>query len=98
MVANLRGMLSVPRLVQCVALVLLTVVALRPTFAPAPQPPASLADFSIDNALAHIRAIATTPHPTGSAENDRVRDYLVECLQKLDLDPKVQTGTVLDYY
>src|SRR5258706_5343275 len=90
--------LCLPRFVQCLALGLLIVIALRPTVAPTPHAPALEADFSIDNALAHVRAIATTPHSTGSAENDRVRAYLLECLQKLDLDPKVQTGTVLDYY
>lgn len=90
--------MSLPRLVQCLALGLLIVFALRPTIAPTPRPAVSAADFSIDNALAHVRAIAAKPHPTGSAENDRVRGYLLDCLQKLDLDPKVQTGTVRDYY
>jgi hypothetical protein len=98
----LAGKLSVtvcvPRLVQCLALALLIAVALRPTIAPAPRPPASAADFSIDNALAHVRAIAAKPHPTGSDENERVRAYLLDCLQKLDLNPTVQSGTVRDYY
>src|SRR5258706_13995635 len=90
--------LCLPRFVQCLALGLLIVVALRPTVAPTPHAPASGADFPIDTALARAREIADKPHPTGSTENDRVRAYLLDCLQKLDLDPKVQTGTVLDYY
>jgi hypothetical protein len=55
----------------------------------AAQPPAALgdtaaaSDFSAMRAMADVRVIAKAPHPTGSAENAAVRDYLVGRLQAL---------------
>lgn len=48
--------------------------------------------FSAERAFEHVRQIATTPHPLGSAPNDSVRKYLVEELQQLRLDPEIQDG------
>jgi len=45
--------------------------------------------FSAERALVHIRAIASTPHPMGSAANKVVRKYLVDQLSTLGLNPKV---------
>ncbi len=42
-------------------------------------------------------AIAQKPHPTGSPENARVRDYLVVPLRALGLEPQVQTASVARY-
>ena len=67
------------------------------------QPPSPLAasapptEFSAERAMEQLRAIAQKPHPTGSAENARVRDYLLGQLQALGLDPQVQTATVARY-
>ncbi|HMD96295.1 MAG TPA: M28 family peptidase [Terriglobia bacterium] len=67
------------------------------------QPPAPVAasappaDFSAERGVEHLRAIAQKPHPTGSAENARVRDYLVTQLQALGLDPQVVAATVVRY-
>ena len=41
-----------------------------------------------------VREIAKKPHPLGSAENDRVREYLVGRLRELGANPEVQTATV----
>ena len=41
-----------------------------------------------------VREIAKKPHPLGSAENVRVREYLVGRLRELGANPKVQTTTV----
>ena len=41
-----------------------------------------------------VREIAKKPHPLGSAENDRVREYLVGRLRELGANPEVQTSTV----
>ena len=53
------------------------------------QPPAPrggdapAAEFSAARAMADVRQIARAPHPTGSAENARVRAYLVQRLETL---------------
>lgn len=49
--------------------------------------------FSADRALVHVQAFATAPHPMGSAEHDRVRDYLVSQLTALGLTPEIQRTT-----
>lgn len=49
--------------------------------------------FSADRALVYLNAFATAPHPIGSAEHDRVRDYLVSQLTALGLTPEVQRAT-----
>jgi hypothetical protein len=72
-------------------------LALRTTVAPTPRPPLSDADFSVERALAHVRAIAVQPHPTGSAANDRVRDYLLARLREMGLETTVLPGRVLDH-
>ena len=43
--------------------------------------------------MKHVVAIAQRPHPIGSAEHDRVRDYLVAQLSNLGLDPQIQNAT-----
>lgn len=72
------------------AMVALALLAGRP---PAPlgadAPPDS---FSAARAMVHLKKIAARPHPVGSAENAQVRDYLVEQLRGLGLDPKVQSA------
>jgi hypothetical protein len=42
--------------------------------------------------MRHVRAVAERPHPTGSIENARVRDYLVAELRGLGLETEVQAG------
>lgn len=76
------------------AIVVLTLVgfaAVRsvepPAAAPASAPPSQ---FSAGRAFEQVQAIATVPHPAGSAAQDRVRDHLVTTLQGLGLSPQVQ--------
>jgi hypothetical protein len=65
----------------------------------ASRPPAALpanapqSAFSAERAMKHVRAIAERPHPIGSAEHDRVRDYLIAQLSTLGLEPQVQRAT-----
>jgi hypothetical protein len=40
--------------------------------------------------MRHVRELARTPHPVGSAEHARVRDFLLRTLSELGLDPCVQ--------
>ncbi len=57
---------------------------------------APLSTFSSGRAMRHLRVIARAPHPTGSAENHAVRDYIVEQLATLGLDPEVQQATAVN--
>jgi hypothetical protein len=49
--------------------------------------------FSADRALAYVKAFATAPHPIGSAEHDRVRDYLLSQITALGVAPELQRAT-----
>lgn len=63
--------------------ILLAVLA---TTTPWPKPgDAPATDFSAARAMVDVREIARAPHPTGSAENARVRAYLTARLQSLGM-------------
>ncbi|NHZ98933.1 M28 family peptidase [Massilia sp. CCM 8734] len=68
-------------------------LALRPAPPAAPHD-AGPADFSVQRALAHAHFLAQTPRPIASDANLRARDYLLEKLRALGLDPQVQSATV----
>ena len=53
-----------------------------------------LAEFSAARAMRDVREIAKAPRMLGSAENDRVREYLVGRLRELGASPAVQSATV----
>jgi peptidase M28-like protein len=65
-----------------------------PDVAPAGSPET---EFSAARAVEHLKVIAAQPHPTGSPENDAVRDYLLKQMAGLGFDPQVQTATVVRY-
>jgi hypothetical protein len=61
-----------------------------------PDPVAATAPedaFSSERALVYLNAFATAPHPIGSPEHDRVRDYLISQITALGLTPEVQRAT-----
>jgi peptidase M28-like protein len=61
---------------------------------PATLPARSPEDvFSAERALLYLQALATAPHPLGSSEHDRVRDYLVSQLTTLGVAPEIQRAT-----
>jgi hypothetical protein len=77
-------------------LMLVALAALSSSRAALPRPvPANAGDtlFSSARAMALLVDIARSPRPTGSPEHARVRDYLVERLRALGLEPEVQTTT-----
>ncbi len=51
-------------------------------------------DFSAARAMPDLREIAARPHPLASAENARVRGYLMKRLAELGVAPEIQTATV----
>jgi len=68
----------------------------RTTVPPRPMPAtAPTTDFSADRALQHVEQIARAPHGMGTAEHDRVRDYIVAQLRLLGLEPRIQTTTAV---
>lgn len=46
-------------------------------------------EFSAERAFKHVEVIAQHPHPVGSAENEKVRQYLLQQMEELGLNPKV---------
>jgi hypothetical protein len=65
---------------------------------PPPVVPATApaTDFSAARALVHLRAFARVPHPVGSAAHDAVRDYIVQQLSALGVQPEVETAIVVN--
>ena len=58
---------------------------------PAPTPAdAPATAFSAERAVADVRSMARAPHPVGSAEHARVRDYLLRRLRALGLRTELQ--------
>ena len=78
---------------------LILAVAIGPAFyclIPPPVAPntAPATEFSASRAFEHLKVIAREPHPTGSAANTRVRDYLIQQLQRMGLEPQVQRTSI----
>ncbi len=53
-------------------------------------------EFSARRAFAQIERFAVEPHPVGTAEHARVRDYLVGELRGLGLRPEIQSAVGVD--
>ncbi|MEU8249843.1 M20/M25/M40 family metallo-hydrolase [Nonomuraea sp. NPDC048916] len=80
-------------LVGLVALAALLAVTMLDLAPPGPSPAGAPAgSFSATRAFEHVEAVARAPHPTGSAEHDRVRDHLVTRLRALGFETRVQEG------
>ncbi|MCE9597284.1 MAG: M20/M25/M40 family metallo-hydrolase [Spirochaetia bacterium] len=52
-------------------------------------------EFSANRALKHLEQIARAPHPVGSDENHRVRDYILEQLRSMDIEQRVMRAASL---
>ena len=82
--------LAIAFLFVAICIVFAEHVSRPPGAIPENAPPTA---FSAERAMKHVVAIAQRPHPIGSAEHDRVRDYLVAQLRNLGLDPQIQNAT-----
>lgn len=94
-------LLSRPWLLAALVLYVAALMALGQWLLEPPSP--RLADapadaFSAERAQRHVEAIARAPHPSGSVEQARVRDYLVDELQRLGLVVERQPATVAQGY
>ncbi len=67
-------------------------VARPPSAVPATAPDTV---FSAERAMRHVEQIARRPHPMGTADHDRVRDYIVGQLSALGLSPQIQQATAI---
>ncbi|MBA6156134.1 M20/M25/M40 family metallo-hydrolase [Tenacibaculum sp. S7007] len=56
----------------------------------------AVTDFSLDNALYHLKNISKKPHHSGSDEHKVVQDYIVNELKKLQLHPEIQVQTAIN--
>jgi len=89
-----------PRLIGIVWVVLIAAISIA-VYQPRGITPATApaTEFSAERASRHVWDIARKPHPVGSAEHARVRDYLLHELTELGLDPSIQkTMAVLGAY
>lgn len=80
------------------ALCLIAAFALAWSADQTPRPaPASapLTSFSAARAFPDVEVIAKAPHPIGSPQNAAVRDYLVQRMTALGLEPQVQRANAL---
>lgn len=63
---------------------------------PPPLPAAAPPDqFSAERAIRHVEAACLRPHPTGSAENARVRQYIADTITSFGYTPILQDTTVV---
>ncbi len=75
----------------------LIITGLKHATPPAPLPASvSAAIFSSARALSMVRQIAQKPHPTGTLENERVRNSLVAELKGLGLEPHIQNAWAIN--
>ena len=83
-----------PVVLSLLVIALVTFLVLAQMIPPAVLPASAPATvFSAERALEHLQTIARAPHPTGSQENNRVRQYLVDQLAALGLQAEIQTST-----
>ncbi len=90
-----RNPLQIAGPIALALLILLGLLAIHSIEPPAAADAnAPLEEFSAARAMRDVREIAKAPRMLGSAENDRVRAYLVGRLRELGASPEVQTATV----
>src|SRR5258708_4190577 len=72
-----------------VAGILIAIAVQRPS-AKTPRNPADL--LSYDRALADVRQVAALPHPTGSTANQAVASYIIQQLDAMGVQHRIQDG------
>ncbi|MGH7604102.1 MAG: M20/M25/M40 family metallo-hydrolase [Gemmatimonadaceae bacterium] len=87
----------IKRIAVVVWLVALCALAILRVARPPRPVPATAHDtsFSAERALRHVRAIAQRPHPMGSVDHDRVRDYIIGQLAAIGLRAELQRTTAI---
>ena len=73
------------------------VLAIFATTPPSPKGgETALTAFSAGRAMSDVRQVASAPHPTGSAEDAKVRDYLAARMQALGMDITTSNAGLVD--
>jgi hypothetical protein len=85
------------RIGVALGLLVLSAVSILRVARPPRAVPATAPDtvFSTERAMRHVAQIAQRPHPMGTADHDRVRDYIVGRLSALGLSPQIQQATAI---
>jgi hypothetical protein len=73
-------------------------ISITPILAPAVPNDDAADQFSVDRAIDHVKSIALRPHPMGTAASAHVREYLVETLLEIGIEPELQTVRAPDYF
>ncbi|MDD7915648.1 M20/M25/M40 family metallo-hydrolase [Polaribacter ponticola] len=60
------------------------------------EKPLEATEFSISNALHHLKKISQNEHYVGSKEHKRVQQYIVNELNKMGFETKIQTQTAVN--
>jgi hypothetical protein len=85
------------RIATALGLIALVAVSIFRVLHPPAPVPATAPDtvFSAERALRHVEEIAVRPHPIGSSDHDRVRDYIVRQLGLLGVRAQLQVTTAI---
>ena len=85
------------RLGAAVGLLVLCVISILRVARPPRAVPATAPDsaFSAERAMRHVEQIAQRPHPMGTADHDRVRDYIIGSISALGLRAEIQEATAI---
>lgn len=83
------------RLATALGLVVFCAISIIRVAQPPAALPASAPDtvFSAERAMRHVEQIAARPHPMGTEDHDRVRDYILAQLTSLGVKPQLQVTT-----
>ena len=83
------------RLATALGLTTLCAISIVRVARPPAAVPASAPDtvFSAERAMRHVDQIAARPHPMGTEDHDRVRDYIVAQLTQTGVKPQLQVTT-----
>ena len=74
------------------------VISVFPILAPGAPTEDDPGGVSVERALAHVEFIAQEPHVMGTPEIERVREYLIETLTGVGLEPETLTVETPDYF
>src|SRR4051812_1438726 len=85
------------RLGAAFTILLLCAISILRVARPPGVVPANAPDtvFSGARAMRHVVQIAQRPHPMGTADHDRVRDYITGQISSLGLTPQIQQATAI---
>lgn len=73
-------------------IVVLSIISLKTSKAPAVIPASETDSFSAERALKHLEIVSNAPHMAGTPEHAKVRDYIIEFCESRGLEVEIQAG------